>query len=49
VFEVNPLLKRSWGGRVWECASDLVIATAIMWTIPLLLGLATALATLLTR
>jgi hypothetical protein len=49
VFEVNPLLRRSLGGRVWEYASDFVIATAIIWTLPLLLGLAMALVTLLSR
>jgi hypothetical protein len=26
-------------GKVWEIASDLLIATALIWTLPLLLGI----------
>jgi hypothetical protein len=37
----------SWFGRALAVASDLLIATALMWTLPLLLGAAVALVTLL--
>lgn len=33
--------------RLWEVASDLVIATALIWTPPLVLGAVNAIATLL--
>jgi hypothetical protein len=29
---------RLWFGRAWEITSDLLIATALMWAFPLLLG-----------
>ena len=45
---VSPTRPRSWG-RVWEVASDLLIATALIWTLPLLLGAVAALLGLLTR
>jgi hypothetical protein len=35
------------GRRVWEAVSDLVVATALIWALPLLLGVISALATLL--
>jgi hypothetical protein len=35
--------------QVWEVASDLLIATALIWTLPLLLGGIGALITLLKR
>ena len=33
---------------VWDIASDLLIATAVIWVLPLLLGVAAALVYLLT-
>jgi hypothetical protein len=33
--------------QVWEIASDLLIATALMWTLPLALGALGAIVTLL--
>jgi len=43
---VNALAHpRLW--KVWEIASDLLIATALIWTLPLLLGAARAIAGLL--
>jgi len=38
---------RSWLGRAWEVASDLVIATLLVWTLPLLVGAAAAIVRLL--
>ena len=35
--------------QVWEVASDLLIATALIWTLPRLLGAVGALFTLLER
>ena len=35
--------------QVWEVASDLLIATALIWTLPLLLGVVGALFRLLER
>ncbi|HET9362878.1 MAG TPA: hypothetical protein VFO58_24175 [Vicinamibacterales bacterium] len=37
----------SWFGRAREVACDLLIATALIWTLPLLLGAAVALVQLL--
>lgn len=42
-----PTLSRL--AQAWEVASDLVIVTALIWTLPVLLGLAMALGRLLTR
>ena len=33
--------------RMWDIASDLLIATALIWTLPLLLGAITAVARIL--
>ena len=38
---------RMW--QVWDVASDLLIATALIWALPLLLGAASALFQLLER
>lgn len=38
---------RMW--QVWDVASDLLIATALIWALPLVLGAAGALFTLLDR
>ena len=36
-MSVYPLHSRLW--KVWEIASDLLIVTALIWTLPLLLGI----------
>jgi hypothetical protein len=38
----SPVVPSRWG-KVWEVISDLLIATALLWTLPLLLGAAGAL------
>ena len=45
---LTPVPTASRLARAWEVASDLVIVTAVIWTIPLLLGLAMALGRLVT-
>ena len=45
----SPVLTRSWFGRAWEITSDLLIATAIIWAFPLLLGAVVAAFRLLAR
>ena len=35
-------VSRTWFGDAWGVASDLVIATALLWAIPLLLGIVAA-------
>ena len=35
---MTPIATRSWFGRAREVASDLLIATALVWAFPLLLG-----------
>ncbi len=42
----SPVTHSGWR-RLWEVASDLLIATALIWTLPLLLGAALAVARLL--
>jgi len=44
----NPVT-RSRLSQVWEVASDLLIATALIWTLPLLLGAAGALVTVFVK
>jgi hypothetical protein len=39
---VSASVTRSWFGQAWEVASDLILATLIVWTLPLLLGAAAA-------
>ena len=39
---VRPSHERPWLRWAWEVASDLIIATALIWTIPLLLAAALA-------
>jgi hypothetical protein len=34
--------ERSWFGQAWEVAQDLLIATALVWTLPLLFCIGTA-------
>lgn len=45
----NATVSRTWFARAWEVASDLVVATALIWTLPLLLGAVTALVRLLLK
>ena len=37
----------SWPRQVWDVASDLLIATALIWALPLLLGVVGAVVNLL--
>lgn len=46
---VSPVETPSGLGRAWEIVSDLMIATALIWAAPLLLGVAVALFTFLFR
>ena len=41
------VVTRTWFGHACEVAADLLIATALVWSLPLLLGAAVALLTLL--
>ena len=43
----NATVSRTWLARAWEVASDLVIATALVWALPLLLAAVAALFSLL--
>ena len=38
VIAPNAPVSRTWLARAWEVASDLVIATALVWALPLLLA-----------
>ena len=49
ILTVRPSRERSWPRRAWEVASDLIIATALIWTIPLLLAVALAVVRLMQR
>jgi hypothetical protein len=40
----QPAASRTWFHRAREVASDLLIVTALLWTLPLLLGAAAAVA-----
>lgn len=42
------LVNRSRWAQAWDVLSDLMIATALIWTLPLLLGAAAALIKLVT-
>jgi hypothetical protein len=35
---INLPPSRTWFAQAWEVVSDLVLATALIWTLPLLLG-----------
>ena len=35
---MSAIVSRSWFGRAWDVASDLLIVTAVVWALPLLLG-----------
>jgi len=43
----TPVTTRSWFGRAWEVVSDLLLATAVVWALPLLVGAVAALISLL--
>jgi hypothetical protein len=43
----SPTVNDSWFGRAREVACDLLIATALIWTLPLLLGVVVFLGQLL--
>src|SRR6185436_331347 len=45
----TSLVTRSWFEQAWDVLSDFLIATALIWTLPLLLGAAAALVRLLLR
>jgi len=49
VIAPNATVSRTWLSRAWEVASDLVIATAVVWSLPLLLAAVSALLSLLLR
>jgi len=44
---MSAIVSRSWFGHAWDVASDLLIATALLWALPLGLGAVTALVRLL--
>jgi hypothetical protein len=39
----NATVSRPWFAQAWGVVSDLLVATALIWALPLLLGVATAL------
>jgi hypothetical protein len=45
----TSLVTRSWFEQAWDVLSDLLIATAVIWTLPLLLGAAAAFVRFLLR
>jgi len=45
----NAPVSRTWFAQAWEVASDLVLATALIWTLPLLLGAVVAIVRLLRK
>jgi hypothetical protein len=45
----NATVSRTWFAQAWEVASDLVLATALIWTLPLLLGAVVAIVRLLRK
>ena len=47
VIAPNATVSRTWLSRAWEVASDVVIATAVVWALPLLLAAMAALLGLL--
>ena len=44
---LSPIVSRSWFGRARDITSDLLIATAVIWTLPLLFGATAAVVRLL--
>jgi hypothetical protein len=47
--EMTPVHISSRPERMWEVASDLLITTALLWALPLLLGVARLVGNALTR
>jgi hypothetical protein len=45
----NASVSRTWFAQAWEVASDLVLATALIWTLPLLLGAVAAIVRLVLK
>jgi len=45
----NATASRTWFAQAWDVASDLVLATALIWTLPLLLGAVVAIVRLLRK
>jgi hypothetical protein len=45
----SPIVAESWFRRAWNVLTDLLIATAVIWALPLMLGAAAALIRLLLR
>jgi hypothetical protein len=45
----NARISRTWFAQAWEVASDLVLATVLIWTLPLLLGTVAAIVRLLLK
>lgn len=39
---MSAIVTRSWLGSAWDVVGDLLIATAVLWALPLLLGAVTA-------
>ena len=46
---IGPVVIRSRLGQAWDVTSDVLLATALIWTLPLLLGAAAAAIRLLLR
>jgi len=46
---IGPVVIRSRLGQAWDVTSDVLIATALIWTLPLMLGAAAAAIRLLLR
>jgi len=49
VIAPNASVSSTWFAQAWEVVSDLVLATALIWTLPLLLGVVTAIVRLLLK
>lgn len=43
----NAMVARTWFAQAWDVASDLLLATAVIWALPLLLGVVGAIVRLL--
>ena len=46
---ISPVVIRSWFGQAWDVTFDVLMVTALIWTLPLLLGAAAASIRLLLR
>jgi hypothetical protein len=49
MIALNAPVSPTWFVQAWEVASDLVLATALIWTLPLLLGAVAAILRLLLK